>query len=105
MQNILTPEEASTPVTFRDLGIFAEEILPQLAEAVIKSDEATFNGVSKLIDILVDKINEIEYKRIRDVWFFTELLSQTSNLSRESLREHYAKYCDEFDRLNKVEDE
>ena len=103
MQNIFTQEEASTPVTFRDLGIFAEEILPQLAEAVIKSDEATFNGVSKLIDILVDKINEIEYKRIRDVWFFTELLSQTSNLSRESLRENYKKYCDEFDKLNKKE--
>ena len=103
MQNILTQEEASTPVTFRDLGIFAEEILPQLAEAIIQSDEATFNGVSKLIDILVDKINEIEYKRIRDVWFFTEFLSQTLNFSRESLYENYTKYCDEFDRLNKKE--
>ena len=103
MQDIFTPEEAATPVTFRDLGIFAEEILPQLAEAIIKSDEATFNGVTNLINILSDRINEIEYKRIRDVYFFTELLSQVLNCSRESLRENYTKYCDEFDRLNKKE--
>ena len=103
MQNIFTQEEASTPVTFRDLGIFAEEIFPQLAEAIIKSDEATFNGVSKLIDILVDKINEIEYKRIRDVSFINANLAYLQKCSQDDIRKTYDAYCDEFDRLNKKE--
>ena len=101
MHNIMTPEEKSTPVTFGDLAIFSEAILAQLSDAMIKSDEAMFNGVASLVDMLANRINEIEYKRARDMRF---LLSYLGSLRPSiDLYKTYEAYCEEFDKLNKKE--
>jgi hypothetical protein len=103
MDNIFTHEEAAAFVTYNDLTIVLEETLKMISEEIIKADNITFDGLNNLVNILADRINDIEYKRIRDMYFILGRLAYQSHCTTYDMRKTYENYCDEFDRLNKKE--
>ena len=103
MDNIFTHEEAAAFVTYNDLAIVLEETLKMVSEEIIKADNITFDGLNSIINILADRINDIQYKRIRDMYFILNYLAYQNHCTTYDMRKTYENYCDEFDRLNKKE--
>lgn len=97
MFDVLTEEEEKLPVTFRDLKILLEVFFTSWIEAKTDEDERR----EKVIDEIIKTLEDISYKRIRDVKFFINVLSSLGFGTQDQLVEYYNKYCAEFDRLNK----
>ena len=96
-----TEEEAKTLVTFGDLNILMDAFFTKWIEA--KSDEDERKNL--LFEEIVKTLEDLSYKRIRDVKFFINVLSSLGYGSQAQLEEYYTKYCAEFDRLNKKDGE
>jgi hypothetical protein len=105
MDNIFTPEEANKPVTFGDLLTILNSIVNDLGKNSIDYtdtlQEHTFEIINKLTDHLVEIRNDAEYKRIRDMNFVLNLISQVGHYDKDLLCKNYHTWCEEFDRLNK----
>lgn len=97
MEDIFTPEESKTPVTYGDLIT----ILQSIAEDAAESDAIKWSALDHLTEVVTDKVKELEYNRMRDTYYFINLISEVNKIPNSVLRENYGKYCDEFDRLNK----
>ena len=104
MKNILSPEEASKPVTYGDLTIMLVEVINNLGQESIKySDflqENTFKLIQTVTDNMVKIRDDAEYKRQRDVRFLIRLIAQLYNCDKSVLDREYQRWCDEFDKLN-----
>lgn len=103
MQDIFTLEESSMPVTYGNLLVILQTLIKNISEETLKADEVTFNGVSNLVDILADRINEIEYRRVRDMHFVLNYLAYLRHCTIDEMKKTYETYCEEFDKLNKKE--
>lgn len=97
MKNILTSEEAALPVTYGNLLIFMQEF----AKSNEESDKVQWDALNSLTEVITDKVRELEYNRMRDTYYFINLISEVNKIPNSVLRENYVKYCEEFDRLNK----
>ena len=103
MNNLFTEEEASRPVTYGELAIILEQVYKSIIEGKEDISVATMESVTKIMDTLIDKLKELEYKRVRDVRYFVNLLSIVNHLDKDSMFENYKNWCAEYDKLNKSE--
>lgn len=98
---ILTEEESSRPVTWGEVKILLEAMFKTIAEHKEREDNSICDSVEGIVDVLVDKIKDIQYKQVRDEKFFIYMLSGLGCGSIKYLTEYYVTWCEEFDKLNK----
>ena len=92
-----TEEEARTPVTFGDMAVLIKEIF----DTVAANEEVKNQTILDTVDIITNSVLESEYNRVRDTKFFMCLFSDLTGMSKSGLEEHYTKWCEAFDNLNK----
>ena len=105
IKNILSKEDSKVTVTYGDLVTFIENVLKPLIEEEDKTDKLQWETIDSLVDAVTDSTEKIEYKRLRDVYYFIEVISQLNNVPKKILLDNYHKYCAEFDELNKKENQ
>lgn len=92
-------------VTYIDL----KNILDQFTETMLKGEEkleeARMSALVQLRDLFIQEFHNLEYRRIRDLKFFMNMMSSLGFGSIEHLEKYYDTYCAEFDKLNKQEDQ
>lgn len=103
MKPNFTEEEARTPVTFGDMAVLIKEIFNTIAANKEVEDQVLADSIGKVTDLLIEQIREVEYRRIRDAKFCISLFRDLTGMPQNKLEEHYMKWCEEFDRLNKKE--
>lgn len=96
-----TEEEAKTLVTFGDLNILMDAFFTKWIEDKSGEDERR----NLLFEEIIKALEDLSYKRVRDVKFFINVLSSIGYGPQDRLEEYYTKYCAEFDRLNKKDGE
>ena len=105
MNNVLSPEEASKPVTYGDLLTILTSMNEDMSKHSINYadtlQEHTFEIVRKLTDHLVEIRDDAEYKRARDIRFMIGLFAQFYKCDKEVLHKEYKRWCEEFDKLNR----
>ena len=104
MDNILTPEQAAQPVTQADLIAALNELVKLMSESDARYQEHTFRALDDVLNSVARSIDALEYKRIRDMRFVISIISELNHIKREDLLTTYANWCDEFDQLNRGED-
>ena len=105
IKNVLSDEEAKIPVTYGDLAIFLEATLEPLIAAENQTSKIQCDTIVNLIDAVAESAAKIEYKRLRDVYYFINLISELNHIPKDVLLKNYHQYCDEFDSLNKHDEE
>ena len=105
MENIFTPEQAKTPVTYGELAVIIQMVTDELAKASIGDvdnlQENMFKIIDKLTDSLVEIRNDADYKRQRDFRFMISLIAQIEHYDKDVLYSEYQRWCEEFDKLNR----
>ena len=96
IENIFTPEEAQMPVTYEVLL----QILQSLQPAVSSRDKA-LDAFDEAIINLVHSVEDLEYRRIRDMHFVLSYLASQNLCNRDKLYNMYVDWCEEFDKMNK----
>ena len=102
MNNILTPEEANKPVTYGDLMTILESMTENITQG---ESDMILKIADKLTDYMVRIRDDAEYKRQRDIHFLINYLSQQHLYQSGHLFDIYQNWCDEFDKLNKPQNE
>ena len=59
--------------------------------------------LDKIMDPLLERVREIEYRQARDTRFLMRVFCDLSLASPSNLEAHYVKWCERFDKLNKKE--
>lgn len=105
MENIFTPEQANTLVTYSELATILQTVMGELAKNSINDVDAlqdgTFKVIEKLTDSLVQIRDDAEYKRQRDLRFMINLIAQIGGYDTNILYSEYERWCKEFDKLNR----
>lgn len=105
MENMFTPEEANTPVTYGELATIlqmaANEIAKNSVNVVDTLQDDTFKVIEKLTDSMVQIRDDADYKRQRDLRFMINLVSQIGHYDKDVIYANYKRWCEEFDKLNK----
>lgn len=96
MDNIFTPEEAQMPVTYEALL----QILQSLQPAVTSRDKA-LDVFDEAMTNLARSVEDLEYRRIRDMHFILSYLASQNLCNRDKLYNMYVDWCGEFDKMNK----
>lgn len=105
MDNLFTEEEASRPVTYEELAVILEQMVQTLINGNTEAYKAWLKPINTTTDNLIDAIKDINYKRVRDLKYFINLLSVVCHLDKNAVFDNYNKWCEEFDKLNKPEQE
>lgn len=96
MDNIFTPEEANKPVTYEALL----QILQHLQPAVSSRDRA-LDAFDEAITNIIHSVEDLEYRRIRDMHFILSYLATQQLCNRDKLYNMYVDWGEEFDKMNK----
>ena len=94
--NLFTPEEAQMPVTYEALL----QIFQSLQPAVTSRDKA-LDAFDEAIINLVRSVEDLEYRRIRDMHFVLSYLASQSLCNKDKLYNMYIDWCGDFDKMNK----
>jgi hypothetical protein len=109
MENIFTQEEANKLVTYGDLLTILNSIVNDIGKSSIDYTDTlqkhTFDIIDKLTDHIVEIRNDAEYKRIRDMTFVLNMISQVGHFDNGLLCKSYNTWCEEYDRLNKLKND
>lgn len=109
IKNTLTPEEAATPVTYGELLTILMPVIEDIAKGTIKycddSQDKTHELILRLADNLVKIRNDADYKRQRDLRFMIGLFAQFNHCDKEIIYKEYVRWCEEFDKLNKPQED
>lgn len=109
MNNTFTPEEANMPVTYGELLTILTSLNQELSKYSIDYtntlQEQTFKIIDKLTNHIVEIRDDAEYERQRDVRFMMGLLAQLYHCDTEVIRNEYKRWCEEFDKLNKPQND
>jgi hypothetical protein len=76
-------------------------ILKRVMQLIMDVSENSTNHDSKTLDLLDEMLDELEYRRKRDLRFFFTLLTVLGYGPFEKLAKYYADWCKEYDELNK----
>lgn len=98
MDNIFTPEEENMPVTYGALL----QILQSMVPAVESRDKALDTFDEAIIN-LVHAVEDLEYRRIRDIHFILSYLAHERLCNRDKFYDGYVEWCKEYDKRNKPE--
>lgn len=84
-------------------------VLEQTINSNTEGQQKIMDSITKIVETCAEYseklYKESEYNRMRDLYFWKQLLS-TQSIPKESVfNDCYQKYCVEFDKLNKKEDE
>lgn len=101
MENILTPEEENTPVTFGNLMTIIDEFDKNYLTYAEKLQNETLKILDTVSNGVVTVRDDAEYRRQRDLRYIIGLIAATERLDKEALYVNYEKWCKEFDKLNK----
>lgn len=93
----LPPEIMNTQVTYGDLM----KIFECLTSMLETSSDSQHKSLTTVVDLISDSIKNSEYKRIRDVKFFLNMLSNQTFKSINYWQGVYIDWCKEYDKLNK----
>ena len=109
MNKTLTPEEANQPVTYGDLYTILQSMVTDLSKYSIDYadtlQDGTFKMINKLTDTFVAIRDDTNYKRQRDIHFLIGLFAQFYHCDKEILHKEYQRWCEEFDKLNKPQND
>ena len=105
MDNILTPEQAQTLVTYSDLALILGETIKNLGQESINYSDTLQKNTFRLIDQMTDHIVKIRdnasYERQRDIRFVLGYLARLWGCDKDAMYDNYKHWCEEFDKLNK----
>lgn len=73
--------------------------LAMLVKETVKLDESTKDLLSKSIDLVAQRIRELDYEHQRDKRFFLAYLGKLDRLY--DVNKVYENFCEEYDKLNK----
>lgn len=76
-------------------------ILKQVMQLIMDVSENSTNHTSKTLDLLGEMLDELEYRRSRDLRFIFSLLSDLGYGPFEKLAQYYTDWRKEYDKLNK----
>jgi hypothetical protein len=109
IENIFTPEEANTPVTYGELAVIFQTIAAEIAKQTTNYadtlQEDTLKIIDKVTNVLVKMRDDAEYKRQRDACFMMGLIAQLCHCDKEIIHKEYQHWCGEFDKMNRPQDE
>ncbi len=90
-------------ITFEDLKIILEQFSETLMKGEEKLEDARLHAFEMIKNLFSQKIEELNYHRLRDLHFIMNVLSSVGYGPMDRLEEYYNTYCAEFDKLNKQE--
>lgn len=94
MDNLFTPEEAQMPVTYEALlQIF------QSLQLTVGSRDKALDVFDEAITSLIRSVEDLEYRRIRDMHFILSYLASRDLCNRDKLYNMYVDWCEEFDKM------
>lgn len=76
-------------------------ILKRMMQLTMDVSENSSKHAQKILDVIDMVIDDIEYKRVRDMRFLFSLLSDLGYGPFDKLAQHYTDWCKEYDKLNK----
>ena len=86
------------PVTWENLL----QVLFQIVETIKASDDATYEVIDAMTDAMQKLYDESEYRNMRRMAF---TLGMAGHRDYSQWRPMYDKYCEEFDKLNRKDDQ
>ena len=94
MENVLTEQEAATPVTFGDLSAVLDTVLKAVKQETTQKDLMVMDAVQKSLETLVSE-------QVKDRLFLCDALSKGFQCTPEEIREYYIAWCAEYNKLKK----
>jgi hypothetical protein len=76
-------------------------ILKRIMQLIMDVSDNSATHINRVLDVIGDVIDDTEYKRLRDMRFLFSLLSDIGYGPFDKLAQHYADWCEEYDKLNK----
>lgn len=76
-------------------------ILKHVTQLIMDVSDNSAKHINQTLDIMGEFMDKVRYERYRDTRFFLSLLNDLGYGPEEKLVQHYIKWCDEYDRLNK----
>ena len=88
-------------VTHNDLKQVLDDLVKKVFDGMEQMDDARLSALTIFRDVVIRELENLEYRRMRDVHFFMNIISSIGYGPIEHLEDYYKTYCEEFDKVNK----